>query len=159
MNREELLGGRKESRRERREKSMNMRWMVRSMAGLTLGWMSASFPGALSAAPSADPAPRMISERKLAQIVPGKATKAQVQSLLGAPWRVVQFNDCGAAMPDQDNETWDYRGTDAHGTYRVHIEFDDHGVTHLVARIPEKTGGRGTTAKVAPASSMKGMPM
>ncbi len=73
---------------------------------------------------------------------------------------MVQFNDCGKAMPGQSDETWDYRGRDARGTYRVHIEFDDAGVAHLVAKIPDAvTGEKGTTAQIAPDDSMAGMQM
>jgi outer membrane protein assembly factor BamE (lipoprotein component of BamABCDE complex) len=101
-----------------------------------------------------------VSERKLAQVTPGKSTKTQVKALLGSPWRVVQFNDCGKAMAGQSDETWDYRGRDAQGTYRVHIEFDDDGVAHLVAKIPDNVSGdKGTTAKIAPGESMAGMRM
>ena len=61
----------------------------------------------------------------VAQIVPGQSTKADIESLLGAPWRVVQFNDCGMAMDGQADETWEYRGTDRDGNYRLHVEFGD----------------------------------
>jgi len=103
----------------------------------------------------------VISEQKLAQLVPGTSTKAQVQRLLGTPWRVVQFNDCGGSMPGQADETWDYRGRESNGsTYRVHIEFDERNVAHLVAKIPDNVlNGKGTAAKVAPADSAKSMPM
>ena len=101
-----------------------------------------------------------ISEQKLAQVMPGMSTKAQVQALLGTPWRVVQFNDCGEAMDHQSDETWDYRGKDSNGTYRVHIEFDDHDIAHLVAKIPDKVAGnKGTDAKIAPAGSQTAMKM
>ncbi|MGD0490465.1 MAG: outer membrane protein assembly factor BamE [Steroidobacteraceae bacterium] len=104
--------------------------------------------------------PGTVNERKLAQITPGKSTKEQVKALLGTPWRVVQFNDCGAAMPGQSDETWDYRGRDSGGTFRVHIEFDDGGIAHLVAKIPDNvTGDKGTTARTAPNESMVGMRM
>jgi outer membrane protein assembly factor BamE (lipoprotein component of BamABCDE complex) len=92
-----------------------------------------------------------ISAAKLAQVKPGISTKAQVQSLLGAPWRILQFNDCGMSMPGQADETWDYRGRNAKGTYRVHIEFDDGNVARLVAKIPDHAGGtKGTRAVTAP---------
>jgi outer membrane protein assembly factor BamE (lipoprotein component of BamABCDE complex) len=101
-----------------------------------------------------------VNERKLAQITPGKSTKAQVKALLGTPWRVVQFNDCGEAMPGQSDETWDYRGRDAGGTFRVHIEFDDGGVAHLIAKVPDiVTGNKGTTATIAPNETMASMRM
>jgi len=74
-----------------------------------------------------------------------------VRKLLGEPWRVVQFNDCGMAMENQADETWDYRGKDASGAYKLHIEFDDRDVAHLVAKIPEgAAGGNGTHAAIAP---------
>jgi hypothetical protein len=96
-----------------------------------------------------------VSARKLALVIPGSSTKADVQTLLGAPWRIVQFNDCGMAMPGQADETWDYRGRDAKGTYRVHIEFDDRDVARLVAKIPDHvTGGKGTPARIAPDAKM-----
>jgi len=96
-----------------------------------------------------------ISDLRLAQVRPGASTKVQVRSLLGAPWRVVQFNDCGMAMPGQADETWDYRGRDSKGTYRVHIEFDDHDVAQLVAKIPDHAPGeKGTAARVAPRPTM-----
>jgi hypothetical protein len=107
-----------------------------------------------------DAAAGAVNEHRLAQVVPGKSTKARVKALLGAPWRVVQFNDCGKAMSGQSDETWDYRGRDAGGTFRVHIEFDDGGVAHLVAKIPDTvTGDKGTTAQIAPEDSMVGMRM
>jgi SmpA / OmlA family len=87
-----------------------------------------------------------ISAQKLAQLTPGVSTKAQVQSLLGAPWRTVQYND----LDELENEIWEYRGTDAKGSYRIHIEFDHHDVAQIVGKIPDITpGGNGTTAKAA----------
>jgi hypothetical protein len=98
--------------------------------------------------------------RPLTQIVPGKSTKTDVSSLFGKPWRVVQFNDCGTAMDGQADETWEYRGADPNGGFRIHIEFGDDNVVHLVARIPDHSaGGAATKAEVAPAPSMKGMSM
>jgi hypothetical protein len=49
--------------------------------------------GALGAAPAdaGDP----LSPQALAQIVPGHSTKAELSALLGPPWRIVQFDDCG----------------------------------------------------------------
>jgi SmpA/OmlA family protein len=97
--------------------------------------------------PSAD----TISAAKLAQVKPGMSTKTEVQSLLGAPWRILQFNDCGMSMPGQADESWDYRGRNAKGTYRVHIEFDDSNVARLVAKIPDHVAGtKGTRAVTAP---------
>ena len=101
-----------------------------------------------------------LTEQRLARVTPGLSTKAQIESLLGAPWRVVQFNDCGMSMPGQADETWDYRGKDAGGAYRLHIEFDDSGIATLVAKIPEHVpGGKGTAAKIAVPDSKMAMKM
>jgi hypothetical protein len=97
---------------------------------------------------------------QIAKIIPGRSTKTDVQSLLGAPWRVVQFNDCGMAMDDQADETWEYRGAAPSGGYRLHVEFGDNNVVHLIAKIPDATPGGGPTeARVAPAEPGKGMSM
>jgi hypothetical protein len=107
-----------------------------------------------------DGAVAAVGTQQLAKIIPGQSTKADIQAMLGAPWRVVQFNDCGMAMDDQANETWEYRGADSSGGFRVHVEFGDNGVVHLVAKIPAGTaGGLPTMAKVAPAEPSKGMSM
>jgi outer membrane protein assembly factor BamE (lipoprotein component of BamABCDE complex) len=126
----------------------------------TMCGVAASLAHAETSAAADSSGTGIVSERKLAQITPGKSTKAQVQSLLGKPWRIVQFNDCGHALPGQSDETWDYRGKDASGSYRVHIEFDDAGLAHLVAKIPDQvSGGRGTTAKIAPGEAVSSMKM
>jgi hypothetical protein len=101
-----------------------------------------------------------LSDRNLARLTPGQSTKTQVEAMLGAPWRIVQFNDCGMSMPGQADETWDYRGRDAGGAYRLHIEFDDSGVATLVAKIPDHVpGGKGTAAKIAVPDSKMAMKM
>ena len=101
-----------------------------------------------------------ISAAKLSQVKPGVSTKTQVQSLLGAPWRILQFNDCGMSMPGQADETWDYRGRNAQGTYRIHIEFDDSDVARLVAKIPDHVAGsKGTRARTAPPDMKVAMKM
>jgi outer membrane protein assembly factor BamE (lipoprotein component of BamABCDE complex) len=140
---------------------MNGNWFVCKTA-LALCCLAAApgYAGKQIATSATDSTVGTISEQKLAQVMPGMSTKAQVQALLGTPWRVVQFNDCGEAMDHQSDETWDYRGKDSNGTYRVHIEFDVHDVAHLVAKIPDKVAGnKGTAAKIAPAGSQTAMKM
>jgi hypothetical protein len=104
--------------------------------------------GALGAAPAnaGDP----LGPQALAQIVPGHSTKAELRALLGAPWRIVQFDDCGQAMAGQADETWEYRGTSPDGAYRLHVEFDEHGIVHLIAEIPDNSGASGTIAVAVP---------
>jgi hypothetical protein len=92
--------------------------------------------------PSAAPV-QAIDPQVLAKVVPG-ISKTQVKSLLGDPWRTVQYND----EEEIENEFWEYRGKDSHGTYRVHIEFDRHDTVLIVGKIPDKVaGGKGTRAK------------
>jgi outer membrane protein assembly factor BamE (lipoprotein component of BamABCDE complex) len=95
------------------------------------------------AKPPAGPSVQTIDPQILAKVVPG-ISKGQVKSLLGDPWRTVQYND----LDEIENEFWEYRGKDAHGTYRVHVEFDQHGIVVIVGKIPDKVaGGKGTPAK------------
>ena len=110
------------------------------------GLVVAAALGATPVAIAGDLAPQA-----LAQIVPGISTQADLRALFGAPWRVVQFGDCGQALPGEADETWEYRGRGAEGSYRVHVEFDERGVVRLVAEIPDKSGDRPTVATVAPA--------
>lgn len=92
-----------------------------------------------------------VGAQQFTRIVPGQSTKADVAAMLGTPWRVVQFNDCGMAMDGQADETWEYRGINPAGGFRVHVEFGDNGVVHLIAKIPDgASGGQPTAAKVAP---------
>jgi hypothetical protein len=101
-----------------------------------------------------------VSPQAIAKIVPGHSTKADVQALFGAPWRIVQFNDCGEAMDDQADEIWEYRGRDANGPFRLHIEFSENAAVHLIAKILDNSsGGKGTVAKSTPSSLPGGMSM
>jgi outer membrane protein assembly factor BamE (lipoprotein component of BamABCDE complex) len=85
----------------------------------------------------------VVRPRQTAKIVPGMS-KAKVRSLLGAPWRTVQYND----EDEVENEIWEYRGEDAKGRYRIHIEFDRHDIVRIVGKIPDDvSGGKGTPAQ------------
>lgn len=82
---------------------------------------------------------RNFSDAMLAKIVPGHTAKREVQSLLGKPWRETELDEESIPYPgDPSIEVWEYRGRDSKGTYRIHIEFDKHGVTTLIAKIPDK---------------------
>jgi outer membrane protein assembly factor BamE (lipoprotein component of BamABCDE complex) len=131
---------------------MTRRWIIKAVGAAFLSFVACA---AHAASGSTD-----ASRQAVAQIVPGQSTKADIESLLGAPWRVVQFNDCGMAMDGQADETWEYRGTDQDGNYRLHVEFSDNGVVRLIAKIPDgAAGGKATDAKVAPPQPMKSMSM
>jgi hypothetical protein len=109
----------------------------------------AAQPGNVAPSPAAGLSREQMSA--LGKIVPGRSTKADMRALFGEPWRIVQFNDCGEAMDDQQDETWEYRGSDAKGGFRLHVEFNDDGTVHLLAKIPDQApGGAGTAAKVEP---------
>lgn len=134
---------------------MKAKWLVATIAAAMLSFASIANCGA-----DAPPNDHRLNPQAIASVVPGQSTEAQVKSLLGEPWRIVQFNDCGEAMDDQADETWEYRAGGPNGAYRFHIEFSDQGTVHLIAKIPDKTaGGKATAAKVAPGTPSKGMSM
>ena len=117
---------------------------------------------AQAVSPTPSPAGSLTQQQigALGKIVPGQSSRADVAALLGEPWRVVQFNDCGEAMDGQDDETWEYRGADADGGFRLHVEFNEHGMVHLFAKMPDAApGGAGTAATVEPGASPMGMSM
>jgi hypothetical protein len=96
----------------------------------------------------------VVRPRQAAKVIPGMS-KAKVRSLLGAPWRTVQYND----EEEAENEIWEYRGEDSNGKFRIHIEFDRHDSVRIVGKIPDDvSGGKGTPAQssnVQPRSSLQ----
>jgi outer membrane protein assembly factor BamE (lipoprotein component of BamABCDE complex) len=89
-----------------------------------------------------------------AKVVPGMS-KAKVRSLLGAPWRTVQYND-----EEFENEIWEYRGEDSQGKYRIHIEFDRHDIVRIVGKIPDGVaGGKGTPAQSSSLQPVRERPL
>lgn len=135
------------------------KWIATGVAALVSLAAFAARGSDVTPAPNAG-MPATINQQKLAKIVPGRSTKTDIRSLLGAPWRIVQFNDCGMAMDGQADETWEYRGTDADGSYRIHVEFGDNDTVHLLAKIPDRTvGGKATGATIAPGEPQKAMSM
>jgi hypothetical protein len=95
-------------------------------------------------------APREFSAEALAAVVPGRTTEKQVEALLGEPWRT-DAGDEDEAIP----ESWEYRGKDANGIYRVHIEFDARGTTTVIVKVPDETHTATPTVAKAPAGSGK----
>jgi outer membrane protein assembly factor BamE (lipoprotein component of BamABCDE complex) len=95
---------------------------------------------AIKPKPSATPT---IDPQKLANLKRGMS-RSQVKSLLGEPWRTVQYND----LDQVKNEFWEYRGKDSEGTFRLHIEFDRQGAVVIIGKIPDRVpGGKATPAK------------
>jgi hypothetical protein len=100
-----------------------------------LCWFAASAGYSGSDAPDPGTA-RDVSAAALGEVDPGRTTKAEVEASLGKPWRTTFSGD-----PNQPGlAVWEYRGQDSNGTYRVHIEFDAHEITTLIAKIPDKIG-------------------
>ena len=113
---------------------MTAKWALPTLA-LALCCFAAS--AGYCANDSADPGrAREFSAATLAKVTPGQTTKTQIEALLGKPWRTTFADDSDEPGP----VVWEYRGQDSDGTYRVHIEFDSHDITTLIAKIPDKTG-------------------
>ena len=96
------------------------------------------------------------SDATLAKVMPGKTTKAEVETLLGQPWRTTNYGEVGEDEPGHEPpEVWEWRGRDSqNGLYRVHIEFNPKGIVTNVGKVPEKTGTG--PARVAPEEAPKG---
>jgi hypothetical protein len=108
-----------------------------------LGFLLSSAAAARDATKPERGATQSIDPQALANLKKGM-NKSKVKSLLGEPWRTVQYND----LDDIENEFWEYRGKDEQGPFRVHIEFDKQGSVVLVAKIPDRTPeGRGAQPK------------
>ena len=113
---------------------MTAKWSLPAMA-FALSCFVAST--GYCASDTADPGQaRDFSATTLAKVIPGETTKTQIEALLGKPWRTTFADDSDEPGP----VVWEYRGQDSNGTYRVHIEFDNHDMTTLIAKIPDKTG-------------------
>ena len=116
-----------------------------SLAALAmLGLLLSAAAAAADAAKPERGAAQSIDPQALTNLTKGMS-KSKVKSLLGEPWRTVQYND----LDDVENEFWEYRGKDAQGPFRVHIEFDKQGSVVLIAKIPDRT----SEGKVAPPKS------
>ncbi|HTV88966.1 MAG TPA: hypothetical protein VME41_08125 [Stellaceae bacterium] len=116
-----------------------------SAAGLNLPIVSAAGQSPPQAATAANLPEsqriRQFSTQTLDKIDPGHSTKAEVEALLGKPWRDTKIDDDSITYEgDPSVDEWEYRGQDSQGTYRVHIEFDQHDVTTLIAKISDATG-------------------
>lgn len=95
---------------------------------------------------------RSYSDASLAKVIPGKTTQAEVETLLGQPWRTTNFAKIGEGDPREEPEVWEWRGQDSQNDpYRVHIEFNQQGTVTNVAKIGETTGT--APARVVPPSA------
>jgi outer membrane protein assembly factor BamE (lipoprotein component of BamABCDE complex) len=79
-----------------------------------------------------------ISEETFSKIKVGTSTQDEVKDLLGTPWRITNYGEtyCGCRHTEPQ-EVWDYRGADASGGYKFHLEFDDEGIVRIAAKIPD----------------------
>ncbi len=71
----------------------------------------------------------------VAKIEVGISTREQIKDLLGTPYRMTNYGDCS---PVDYQEFWEYVGHDAHGIFKIHIEFDDAGIARIVAKDNKK---------------------
>ena len=128
---------------------MTAKWFLPAMA-FALCCLAASAGHCAKA--TADPGlPRDFSTATLAKVTPGQTTKAQIQALLGQPWRTTFADDADEPSP----VVWEYRGHDSSGTYRIHIEFDSHEITTLIAKVPDTTGEASARVAKPPPGSAK----
>jgi outer membrane protein assembly factor BamE (lipoprotein component of BamABCDE complex) len=109
--------------------------MRSTMIALVLLFMSAlAFAAASDAAKPANYVSSSLSTETVAKIKVGSSTSAQVEQLLGAPWRTTNYGDCN---PIDYQEFWEYVGQDSTGLFRIHIEFDEDHIARIVARVPQ----------------------
>lgn len=103
------------------------------------------FPIASDAASSANYLSRDLNMETVAKIKVGSTTSAQVEQLLGPPWRSTNYGDCN---PIDYQEFWEYVGKDSTGLFRIHIEFDEDHIARIIAKVPK--GGPITVLAAAP---------
>lgn len=92
------------------------------------------FPIASDAAGSANYLGRDLNMETVAKIKVGSTTSAQVEQLLGPPWRSTNYGDCN---PIDYQEFWEYVGKDSTGLFRIHIEFDEDHIARIIAKVPK----------------------
>jgi len=109
---------------------MNCRWAI-------LVWiaLSYSFAVASEVPKTAAPATNDFSMDLVAKIKVGSSTGTQIKELLGTPWRTNNYGDCNVV---DYQETWEYLGHDANGSFKISIEFDEAGIARIVAKIPAR---------------------
>jgi outer membrane protein assembly factor BamE (lipoprotein component of BamABCDE complex) len=93
-----------------------------------------SFALASDATGSANYLSRDLNMETVGKIKVGSTTSAQVQQLLGPPWRTTNYGDCN---PIDYQEFWEYVGKDSTGLFRIHIEFDEYHIARIVAKVPK----------------------
>lgn len=91
-------------------------------------------PSASDAAGSANYLGRDLNMETVAKIKVGSTTSAQVEQLLGPPWRSTNYGDCN---PIDYQEFWEYVGKDSTGLFRIHIEFDEDHIARIIAKVPK----------------------
>jgi len=91
---------------------------------------------------------QVINDKTFAQIKPGM-TQESVRVLLGTPWRTTYLAD---DADDEAADILDYRGHDARGTYKFHIEFGADGRAVVIAKfrdvLSESSPAKATAASV-----------
>jgi SmpA / OmlA family len=76
---------------------------------------------------------QVITDATFAQVKSGMRQQ-QVRTLLGTPWRITNVNHDA----DEDiGDVCEYRGRDAGGTYKFHIEYDLHRRVVVSAKVAD----------------------
>jgi hypothetical protein len=74
----------------------------------------------------------------------------QVRAFMGTPWRITNVNDDA----DEDiGDVWEYRGQDAGGIYKFHIEYDLHGRVVVAAKVADVAANERGGELAKPAAS------
>lgn len=94
-----------------------------------------AFSAASDAPKPATTAAPEFSMEAVAKIKVGTTNSADVEQLLGKPYRMTNYGDCN---PIDYQEFWEYAVRNADGWSRIHIEFDENHVARLVTRVPPK---------------------
>jgi hypothetical protein len=92
---------------------------------------------------------QVITNTTFAQIKTGMR-QHQVRAFMGTPWRITNVNDDA----DEDiGDVWEYRGQDAGGTYKFHIEYDLHGRVVVAAKVADVAANERGGELAKPAAS------
>jgi outer membrane protein assembly factor BamE (lipoprotein component of BamABCDE complex) len=111
---------------------------------LSILLLCAFSPASDAPKPAATPATHELTMDMVAKIKVGTTTGDQLKEMLGMPWRTNNYGDCN---PIDYQESWEYLGRDAGGTFKITVIFDE---AH-VARIVGKTPAQGPTVTLAAA--------
>lgn len=99
------------------------------------------------------PSDQVITDATFADVKSGMRQQ-QVRTLLGTSWRITNVND---DAEEDIGDVWEYRGRDAGGTYKFHIEYDLHRRAVVSAKVADVADNEDSGDLAKPtASSLSG---